>query len=94
MQRYWTCPKCGEKLLVTVVEKLQHEQQCSIDIEQSSHGKYGFWFNFCYKAECYFVPVRLKMSGKNATGSVTFEIPITKCLVEFTRAWLFSSYHF
>ena len=39
MQRYWTCPKCGEKLLVTVVEKLQHEQQCSIDLEQSSHGK-------------------------------------------------------
>ena len=39
MQKYWTCPKCSEKLLVTLVEKLQHEQQCSIDTERQLQGK-------------------------------------------------------
>ena len=49
MQRHWTCPQCNEKLLVTVVEKLQHEQKCSVDVEQSSHGIY-----LCYLFSVFF----------------------------------------
>lgn len=28
MQKHWTCKKCGDTLIVTVADRLQHEQQC------------------------------------------------------------------
>ena len=28
MQKHWMCKKCGESIIVTVAERLQHEQQC------------------------------------------------------------------
>ena len=32
MQRHWTCPHCDVSLIVSVVERLQHEVECqSID---------------------------------------------------------------
>lgn len=31
MQRHWTCPKCGDKFVVTVIERIQHEQDCSLN---------------------------------------------------------------
>ena len=28
LQKHWTCPQCGQSLIVTLGEKLHHEQQC------------------------------------------------------------------
>jgi transposase-like protein len=28
MQRHWTCPRCERSLIVTIGERLEHEQQC------------------------------------------------------------------
>ena len=28
MQKHWTCPKCQQHLIVTVVERIKHEQDC------------------------------------------------------------------
>ncbi len=39
MQRHWTCPKCEQRMIVTVVEKLQHEQQCSTQVDSTSQGR-------------------------------------------------------
>lgn len=30
MQKHWTCPQCGKQLIVTLAQRLQHEQQCII----------------------------------------------------------------
>nr|KAG5694320.1 hypothetical protein BaRGS_035188 [Batillaria attramentaria] len=31
MQRHWTCPRCGEAMIVSVLERLQHESMCEKD---------------------------------------------------------------
>ncbi|XP_032240622.2 probable ATP-dependent RNA helicase DHX34 isoform X1 [Nematostella vectensis] len=28
IQKHWTCPKCGEKMIITVLERLRHENDC------------------------------------------------------------------
>ena len=30
LQRHWTCPRCEQTLIVTVGERLEHEQQCEV----------------------------------------------------------------
>lgn len=31
MQKHWICPYCNEDILVTVVERVAHENQCQLN---------------------------------------------------------------
>ncbi|XP_059177423.1 probable ATP-dependent RNA helicase DHX34 isoform X2 [Physella acuta] len=37
MQRHWTCENCKQSMLVTVLERLQHEAVCCPQVTQGSH---------------------------------------------------------
>ena len=36
MQKHWTCPRCGCSLIVTIAERLQHEERCETAMTGSS----------------------------------------------------------
>ena len=40
MQKHWTCSRCGQSLIVSVAERLEHEQTCDQSVQQKA-GKYN-----------------------------------------------------
>jgi hypothetical protein len=37
MQKHWICPYCNEDILVTVAERVAHENQCQLNCKYSKN---------------------------------------------------------
>ena len=37
MQKHWICPYCNEDILVTVAERVAHENQCQLNCNYQKH---------------------------------------------------------
>ena len=65
MQKHWTCPKCEEQFVVTVIERIQHEQDCAQrDTDKQGESLVSFYlniFNLYIHAACSYFQSGVRM---------------------------------
>ena len=61
MQKHWTCPKCEEQFVVTVIERIQHEQDCAQrDTDTQGESLVYFYLNIFNLCSYFQSFVRMK----------------------------------